>query len=196
MVALSPRALFLVLAGSVCAEGLASGRPHSAGRAQAPAAPLSSRRAVVSSALLTSLVLPLPAHASFAERADVSLERIRSAESPAQLSDGLKQLGQLAEEYGGLADRTDDTVQKLRTLKSSPMWSEEVEGAYRDAMRSIDPFRVVAVRPAMQASVYLYAPVYVALLGVQQVLPKFFGPAYAAAALVLLGPIAFAVSNS
>ena len=118
------------------------------------------------------------------------------AETREQLVEGLGQVGQLADEYGGLGDRKEDVVQKLRTLKSSPLWNDDVQTVYSDAMRSIDPFRVVAVRPAMQATAYLFAPTYVALLGVQQVLPKFFGPAYAVAALVLFGPIALAISNS
>jgi hypothetical protein len=154
-----------------------------------------SRRTLVSSALLTALALPAGA-ATFAERADASLERIRTAETREQLVDGLGQVGQLAEEYGGLGDRKEDVVQKLRTLKSSALWDDDVQTVYRDAMRNIDPFRVVAVRPAMQTTAYLFAPAYVALIGVQQVLPKFFGPAYAFAALVLFGPIALAISNS
>ncbi|KAG8465366.1 hypothetical protein KFE25_002673 [Diacronema lutheri] len=161
-----------------------------------PVVALDGRRAVLAAALSLALA-PRPARAaSFAERADASLERIRGAETGAELAQALTQLGDLADEYGGLADRQAEVVQKLRTIKSSALWSEQVDIAYRDTMRSIDPFRVVAVRPALQATVYAYGPVYVALLVVQQVLPKFFAPAYAGAALLLFGPIAFALVNS
>lgn len=175
------------------ADGLLSSPPPS--MAQRAAIASTSRRTLVSAALLSALALPAGA-ATFAERADSSLERIRTAETREQLVDGLGQVGQLAEEYGGLGDRKEDIVQKLRTLKSSALWDDDVKVVYRDAMRSIDPFRVVAVLPAIQASAYLFAPAYVGLIGVQQVLPKFFGPAYAAAALLLFGPIALALSNS
>lgn len=194
MAAQRVRAIFF-LSGLALADGLRAPAP-ARGRTpgQLPAA-IDSRRTVLAATILTAFAVPVGA-ATFAERTDASLELIRNAESGTELVKGLTQLGDLADEYGGLADRQEDVVQKVRTVKTSALWSAEVDAAYRDAMRSIDPFRIVAVKPAVQTAVYAYAPIYVGLIGVQQVLPKFFPPAYAAAALVIFGPIAFALLNS
>ncbi|KAJ1617968.1 hypothetical protein T492DRAFT_1096027 [Pavlovales sp. CCMP2436] len=176
------------------ANGLRTPVSPLTGRGQ-PAMALDGRRALLTSALLTALALPAGA-ASFAERADASLESIRAAETGSDLAQGLYGIGGLSDEYGGLGERTQDVVQKLRTLKTSTLWNAEVEIAYREVMRSVDPFRVVAVQPALQATVFAYAPVYVGLIVTQQVLPKFFPPAYAIAALLLFGPVLLAVNNS
>lgn len=124
------------------------------------------------------------------------METIRTSSNSPELARGLSDLGALAEEYGGLGTTTGDVVSKLRTLRGSELFNAEVEVAYRDAMREIDPFRVVAVKPALQASVYAYGPLYIVLLAVQQLLPKFFLPAYFAAAALAFAPIILAVANS
>lgn len=166
----------------VMAMGVGAGRPTV------------TRRAVLTTAALASA---LPAGAeNFATRADLAISSLRDADSAADATSAIRALGALAEEYDGLADRTGETVRTLLLLKKSPLWSEALEGEYRDAMRSIDPFRVNAVTPAFRTSIFIYAPVYVGLLVLQQQAPKFFFPAYLVGALITLGPIALAIANS
>ena len=68
-------------------------------------------------------------------------------------------------------------------------WTGIQEEEFQRVMRVVDPWRVVEVLPLAQYSFLAFAPVYAALLAVQQFLPKLFLPAYAGGVAVVFGPV-------
>ena len=56
-------------------------------------------------------------------------------------------------------------------------------------MRTVDPWRVVELAPKLQGAIYTFPFAYVALLAVQQLVPKFFNVAYGVAAVAVMGPL-------
>ena len=82
---------------------------------------------------------------------------------------------------------------KRGVLRSSNSWDPILEEEYQRVMRRVDPWRVVELQPLAQGSVIAFAPVYIALLAVQQLLPKAFTPAYAGAVALVFGPLLFQV---
>ena len=68
-------------------------------------------------------------------------------------------------------------------------WTGIQEEEFQRVMRVVDPWRVVEVLPLAQYSFLAFAPVYIALLAVQQFLPKLFVPAYAGGVAVVFAPV-------
>ncbi len=65
----------------------------------------------------------------------------------------------------------------------------ELEEKYLRLQRQVDPWRVTELQGRAQVAILLFAPVYVALLAVQQFVPGLFTIAYAVAAAVIFLPL-------
>ena len=87
-----------------------------------------------------------------------------------------------------------DLMRKKRgALKAvgSDAWGGVQEEEFQRVMRIVDPWRVVELQPFAQVTVLAFVPVYLALLAVQQLLPKVFAQAYAGGAVLVFGPLLF-----
>ena len=104
------------------------------------------------------------------------------------------------DDYGGLPTQelTEKLVAVMRAKRTSvqgdsKVWNGIPEEEYNRLMRSIDPWRVTELAPALQRSIYTFPLAYIALLAVQQLVPKAFQVAYGAAAAIVLGPLLFQI---
>jgi len=110
-------------------------------------------------------------------------------------SDALTKLLEVADEYEGLPSNElkKEIVIAMREKRSSlqriSKWDGIAEESYNRLMRSVDPWRVNELQPVAQRSVLLFAPAYVALLAVQQLVPKAFPFAYGGMVALVLGPL-------
>ena len=158
--------------------------------------PRSSRRTVVIGALAGLAVAQRrPAYAALS----TELREAEAALSAAQDTDGitasLDKLREIVEEYDGLQGPalTEELVNAMRakrtSLQGSTVWNGIPEEAYNSLMRKVDPWRTTELAPKLQYSIYASAPAYLALIAVQQLVPKVFPSAYAGAAAVVLGPL-------
>lgn len=164
-------------------------------------APLS-RRAVlggVAGAACSAVTCVRPASASL--KADLldAEAALAAAEQNEDVNDALTRLLDVVNDYGGVptqAQTTElvDAMRSRRTaLSGSKAWNGISEEAYNRLMRSVDPWRVTELEPALARSIYTFPFAYLALLGVQKFLPKFFAGAYAGAAALVLGPLLFQI---
>lgn len=141
-----------------------------------------------------SLATP-PAHASLIERIREGESVLASAGNSQDATTALGGLLQTAREYEGLPSDAmrEEVVNTMRakrtTLQREGTWDGTSEEAYNRLMRAVDPWRVVELQPVAQRSIITFAPAYVALLAVQQLVPKFFNAAYGLAVVVVLGPL-------
>jgi len=144
-----------------------------------------------------SVALPRPASASL----NVDL---REAEAGLMASTGSKsteaaldRILAISQDYGGMpSDELRKEVVELMRKKrdqlkgvSKEAWSGVEEEEFQRVMRIVDPWRVVEILPLAQYSFLAFAPVYIALLAVQQFLPKLFVPAYAGGVAVVFAPV-------
>ena len=110
-------------------------------------------------------------------------------------TDALTQLLRVSTQYEGLPSNSlrQEVVEAMRakrtSLQGQGSWDGISEEAYNRLMRSIDPWRVVELSPVAQRAIFTFAPVYVVLLAVQQLLPKYFNVAYGIGVVVVLGPL-------
>ena len=90
-----------------------------------------------------------------------------------------------------------EVVNAMRTKRDvlrgggKDVWGGILEEKYQRVMRVVDPWRVVEIQPIAQTSVVAFAPVYIALIAVQQFAPKIFPPAYGAGAALVFAPLLF-----
>mmetsp|Transcript_29351 Transcript_29351/g.75985 ORF Transcript_29351/g.75985 Transcript_29351/m.75985 type:complete len:135 (+) Transcript_29351:2-406(+) len=110
-------------------------------------------------------------------------------------ADALGRLFEVADEYDGFTttELRQELVIAMRAKRSSLQaqnaWDGVSEEAYNRLMRSVDPWRVVELQPVAQQAIFKFAPTYVALLAMQQVLPKYFNVAYGVGVAFVLGPL-------
>ncbi len=186
--------------------GLASGlsTPPSLGggaaRSSTPAAV--SRRALlggVGAAVGAAAFPVLPASASLRSALSEGQDALMRAKGTDEITDALTNLANVLDDYEGLPNQRmkEELVVKMREKRSAllggEVWNGIPEEAYNRLMRKVDAWRVTELQPIFQGSIIGYLPVYIVLLGVQQLLPKFFPPAYAAGAALLLGPLFFQI---
>ena len=183
----SLRSLFAVLALALPAAAM---RP--AARA--------SRRAVVLQGVACaacSVGLSRPASASLAVDLKEATEAYKASTGGQSTDTALERLLTISEDYGGMpTDQLRKEVVELMRKKRDALrsagkeqWGGVEEEAYQRVMRVVDPWRVVELQPIAQVSVLAFVPVYAALLGVQQFVPKLFAPAYALGAVLVFGPL-------
>ena len=148
----------------------------------------------VPAVLFTALTMrPGVAHASFAgdvSAAEKAFTDAAAADAPA----ALERLLELAREYDGmptdaLRKQLMDAVRAKRGKLRGQGWDGALEEAYIQLQRQVDPWRVTELQGRAQVAVLLFAPVYVALLAVQQLVPGLFTVAYAVAAAVVFFPL-------
>ena len=115
-------------------------------------------------------------------------------------SAALNQLRDVISAYGGLPTQqeTERLVDAMRAKRSKlqgddKRWNGITEEAYNGLMRVADPWRVVELEPKLKGAIYTFPPVYLVLLAVQQLLPKFFQPAYGLGVLLVIGPLFFQI---
>jgi hypothetical protein len=156
-----------------------------------------SRRAVLGgvAGVACSSLTSLPASASLASELRSGESALNSASGSEEISAVLGQLLDLVEENEGLPTDalTRELVGTMRAKRSGLQggkdWDGITEEAYNRLMRKVDPWRVTELEPVFQRSIIAYIPAYIALLVVQQLVPKVFNVAYAAAVAIVLGPL-------
>jgi len=122
-------------------------------------------------------------------------ELLAKATTSESASEALTKLLETASEYEGLtsAQLKQEIVLTMREKRSSlqraKKWDGISEESYNRLMRSVDPWRVTELQPVAQTSVLAFAPAYVVLLVVQQLVPKVFPVAYGAMVVLVLGPL-------
>ena len=111
-------------------------------------------------------------------------------------SAALNQLRDVISAYGGLPTQqeTERLVDAMRAKRSKlqgddKRWNGITEEAYNGLMRVADPWRVVELQPKLAQAIYTFPLAYVALLAVQQFVPKFFNVAYGVGAAFVLLPL-------
>ena len=111
-------------------------------------------------------------------------------------SAALNQLRDVISAYGGLPTQqeTERLVDAMRAKRSKlqgddKRWNGITEEAYNRLMRVADPWRVVELQPKLAQAIYTFPLAYVALLAVQQFVPKFFNVAYGVGAAFVLLPL-------
>ena len=148
----------------------------------------------VPAVLFTALAMrPGAAHASFADDvtdAGKALTDATAADVPA----ALERLLDLSREYDGmptdaLRKQLMEAVRAKRDELRGQGWGGELEETYLRLQRQVDPWRVTELQGRAQVAILLFAPVYVALLAVQQFVPGLFTIAYAVAAAVIFLPL-------
>ncbi len=144
---------------------------------------------------------PRAAHAASTPFA-AKLRDAEAALSAADSSSVLEQINnilELATDYGGMPTTAyrEELVRALLAkrgeLRASGGWDNEKEEQYLRVQRTVDPWRVVQLESSASGAVFAFAPAYVGLLAVQQLVPKLFNVAYAGAVLLLFGPLLFQI---
>jgi len=126
-------------------------------------------------------------------------EALRQARDSESAAAALTRLLQTVQAQGGLATdkMREDLVGTMRTtrsaLQASSAWDGISEEAYNRLMRSVDAWRVTELQPIAQNAILGFAPVYIGLLAVQQLVPETFPLAYGVGAALLLGPLLFQI---
>merc|ERR1711879_963886 len=153
------------------------------------------RGAKVAAASTAAVAFSGPASATMTSALRDGEAALAKATNSQTAADALGQLYEVAAEYEGLPSNTlrQELVTAMRakrnTLQAQNAWDGVSEEAYNRLMRSVDPWRVVELQPVAQQAIFKFAPVYVALLAVQQLVPKFFNVAYGAGVVLVLGPL-------
>ena len=161
------------------------------------APPSPTRRAVIAGGLasLAAGVGQRPAHASLTTELREAEGVLSAAQDTDSITASLEKLRDILEEYEGLQgpELSKELVNAMRAkrtgLQGSKVWTGIPEEAYNSLMRKVDPWRVTELQPKLQYSIFAAAPAYVALIAVQQLVPKVFPVAYGGAAVVVLGPL-------
>lgn len=159
--------------------------------------PTLSRRAVVGGVAAAAAVHLQPASASLRDELAAAEAELSAASGIDDTTAAYRKLQSIAESYGGLptAEQTEALVNLMRTKRSTlqgmgdTAWNGITEEAYNGLMRTVDPWRVVELAPKLAGAIYTFPVVYIALLAVQQLAPKFFRPAYGAGVALVLGPL-------
>ncbi|KAL1514808.1 hypothetical protein AB1Y20_003894 [Prymnesium parvum] len=142
-----------------------------------------------------SLLPAAPAHASLSDKLREGEAALAQASDSPTASAALTQLLEVSSDYNGLPSDAlrEEVVNAMRAkrieLQRTGAWDGTSEESYNRLMRSVDPWRVVELQPVAQRTLFTFAPVYVAMLAVQQIAPKFFNAAYGVGAAVVLGPL-------
>lgn len=156
------------------------------------------RRSVVAgglAGLAGSIAGMQPAHASLSAELREAEAALGAAQDTDSITASLEKLRDILEENDGLQGQalTEELVNAMRakrsSLSGSTVWNGIPEEAYNSLMRKVDPWRVTELAPKLQYSIIASAPAYVALIAVQQLVPKVFPVAYAGAVAIVIGPL-------
>lgn len=145
--------------------------------------------------VLLSTSLSAPASASLTESLKEGEAALAQATDSRSATAALTGLLDITREYEGLPSNKmkEEVVNAMRdkrtSLQQMNAWDGISEEAYNSLMRSVDPWRVVELEPIAQRTLFIFAPIYIGLLALQQVLPKYFNVAYGVAAALVLGPL-------
>ena len=153
------------------------------------------RSAKVAAASTAAVAFSAPASATLTTELRAGEAALAAATTSQATNDALNQLLEVSAEYEGLPSNAlrEELVNAMRakrsTLQGEGSWDGISEEAYNRLMRSVDPWRVVELQPVAQRALFTFAPVYVALLALQQIVPKFFNVAYGVGVVIVLGPL-------
>uniref|UniRef100_A0A7S2XUD1 Uncharacterized protein n=1 Tax=Fibrocapsa japonica TaxID=94617 RepID=A0A7S2XUD1_9STRA len=123
-----------------------------------------------------------------------AIEALKSSEGPRQISNALEGIYNLIQDEDGPLVETADkklVVQKVREKKASSqaVWTAENEIEFSVIKRKLDPYNTVVLGPYLKVAPFVGGAIYLALIWVQQSLPRVFDYAYIVGALAFAAPI-------